>query len=61
MFYRTPNKLATQSKPWCSLVPVGRNHVGSMLKDMSAEAQVSGNFTNHSFRGYGATTYIVPC
>ena len=27
-----------------------------MLKDMCAEAQVSGNFTNHSLRAYGATT-----
>ena len=56
VFYLTPNKLATQSKPWYSLVPVGRNHLGSMLKDMCAEAQVSGNFTNHSLRAYGATT-----
>ena len=26
-----------------------------MLKDMCAEAQVSGNFTNHSLRAYSAT------
>ena len=47
VFYLTPNKLATQSKSWHSLVPVGRNCLGSMLKDMCAKAQVSGNFTNH--------------
>ena len=56
VFYLTPNKLADQSKPWYSLVSVGRNRLGSMLKDMCAEAQVSGNFTNHSLRAYGATT-----
>ena len=56
MFYLTPNKFADQSKPWYSLVPVGRNRVVSMLKDMCAETQVSGNFTNHSLRAYGATT-----
>ena len=55
VFY-LPNKLATQSKSWYSLVPVGRNRLGSMLKDICAEAQVSGNFTNHSLRAYGATT-----
>ena len=27
-----------------------------MLKDMCAEAQISGNFTNYSLRTYGATT-----
>ena len=27
-----------------------------MFKDMCAEAQVSGNFTNHSLRAHGATT-----
>ena len=56
VFYLAPNKLADQSKTWYSLVPLGRNHLGSMLKDMCAEAQVSGNFTNHSLRAYGATT-----
>ena len=56
MFYLTPSKLADQSKPWYSLVPVGRNGLISMLKDMCAETQVSGNFTNHSIRAYGETT-----
>ena len=56
VFYLTPNKLATQSKPWYLLVPVSRNHLGSILKDMCTQAQVSGNFTNHSLRAYGATT-----
>ena len=56
VFYLTPNKLAVKSKPWYSLVPVSRNRLVSMFKDMYAEAQVSGNFTNHSLRAYGATT-----
>ena len=55
-FYLTPNKLTDESKSWYSLVPVGRNHLGSMLKDMCAEAQVAGNFTIHSLRAYDATT-----
>ena len=38
VFYLMPNKLADQSKPWYSLVPVGRSCLGSMLKDMCAEA-----------------------
>jgi len=55
VFYLTPNKLADKTKPWYSLVPVGRNRLGSMLKDMCVEARISGNFTNHSLRVYGAT------
>ena len=56
MFYLTPNKLATQSNPWYSLVPIGRNCLGSMLKDMCAEAQVSENSMNHILSAYCATT-----
>ena len=56
VFYLTPNNLADQSKPWYLLVQVGRNRLGSMLKDMCVEVKVSGNFTNHSLRAYGATT-----
>ena len=60
VFYLTPNDLGTQSKPWYSLVPVSRNHLGSMLKVMCAEVQVSGHFTNYSLRynyyAYDATT-----
>ena len=55
VFYLTPNKLTDQSKPWYSLIPIGRNHLGSMLKGMCAEVQVSGNFTNHGLRAHGAT------
>ena len=56
IFYLTPNKLSAESKSWYSLVPVGRNRLGSMLKDMCAEARIPGMFTNHSLRAYGATT-----
>ena len=56
VFYLTPNKFTDHNEPWYSLVPVGRNCLSSMLKHMCAEAQVSGNFTNHSLRSYGATT-----
>ena len=56
VFYLTPNKLVDDSKPWYSLVPIGRNRLGSMLKDMCAEANVAGKFSNHSLRAFGATT-----
>ena len=39
VFHLTPNKLADQSKPWYWLVPVGRNRLDAVLKDMCAEAQ----------------------
>ena len=39
-----------------AIVLIGRNRLDSMLKDMCTEAQVSGNFTNHSLRAYGTTT-----
>ena len=31
VFYLTPNKLTDDSKPWYSLVPIGRNRLGTML------------------------------
>ena len=55
-FYLRSNKFTDQSKPWYLLVLVVRNYLGSMLKDMCAEAQVSGKFSNHSFREYCTTT-----
>ena len=56
IFYLTPNKVTGESKSWYSLISVGRNCLGFMLKDMCAKAEVAGNFMNHSLKAYGATT-----
>ena len=44
------------SKPWFANIPVGRNRLDCMLKEMCQQARISGTFTNHSLRAYGATT-----
>ena len=44
------------SKPWFANIPVGRNRLDSMLKEMCQQAGISGTFTNHSLRAYGAIT-----
>ena len=43
------------SKPWFSAVPVGRNTLTSMFREMCAEAGVQGHKTNHSLRATGAS------
>ena len=42
--------------PWFSNIPMGKNKLNGMVKEMCAEAELDGNFTNHSLRAYGATT-----
>ena len=44
------------STPWFKSVPVGRNTLGKMMKSMCEKAGISGGYTNHSLRAYGATT-----
>ena len=44
------------SSPWFTKSPIGKNRLSEMLKEMCREAGISGNFTNHSLRAYGATT-----
>ena len=58
VFYLTPlPKVPTDSsKPWFKTVPVGKNRLNTMLKEMCAEAGIAANYTNHSLRAYGATT-----
>ena len=34
--------------PWFSNTPIGKNKLNVMVKEMCAEAIISGNFTNHS-------------
>lgn len=57
-FYLTPlsKKPSDTLKPWYSKTPVGRNRLNTMLKEMCREAEISGKFTNHSLRAYGAST-----
>ena len=58
VFYLTPlpKKPIDPSQPWYSTTPVGRNQLNAMLREMCQEAGLSGKFTNHSLRAYGATT-----
>lgn len=57
VFYLTPVcKITDLSKPWFTKVPVGKNRLNSMMKEMCAQAGLSTEFTNHSLRAYGATS-----
>ena len=58
VFYLTPlpKKPIDPSQPWYSTTPVGRNRLNVMQREMCQEAGLSGKFTNHSLRDYGATT-----
>ena len=51
-FYLTP----LPKVPWFKVVPVGRNWLNVMLKEMCAEAAITTNYSDHSLRAYGATT-----
>ena len=42
-------------KPWFSAVPVGKNKLSGMVKEMCLEAGLAGSYTNHSLRAFGAT------
>ena len=42
-------------KPWFSAVPVGKNKLSAMVKEMCLEAGLAGSYTNHSLRAFGAT------
>ena len=57
-FYLKPLKSVPlgPDAPWFSSVPIGKNKLNGLLKEMYAEAGITGNFTNHSLRAYGATT-----
>ena len=58
VFYLTPlpKVPADPAKPWFKAIPVGKNRLNGMLKEMCAEAGIVSNYTNHSLRAYGATT-----
>ena len=57
-FYRTPVTVlpSDPSKPWFTKVPVGKNTLNKMLKEMCLEAGLPDIHTYHSLRAYGAST-----
>ena len=57
-FYLTPlpKKPMDPLKPWYTKTPIGRNHLNVVLKEMCQEAGISGKFSNHSLRAYGASS-----
>ena len=58
MFYLTPlpKKSFDPTKPWYTLIPVGKIHLNGMLKEMCAETGLAKDFSNHSLRAYGVST-----
>ncbi len=50
-----PNVPSDPDKPWFSPVPMGKNMLATMLKNMCSEAQIDGRKTNHSLRATGAS------
>ena len=46
----------TPSAPWYKSTPIGKNTLSKMMKNMCEKAEISGGYTNHSLRAYGATT-----
>ena len=53
VFYLKPSGCPKTS--WFVNIPVGRNELGKMVKNMCVDADVAGNKTNHSLRATGAT------
>ena len=45
-----------ESQPWFTAVPVGRNLLSKMVREMCVEAGITGKKTNHRLRVAGATT-----
>ena len=45
----------SDSAPWYTSAPIGKNPLSTMLKNMCKEAKVPGIKTNHSLRVYAAT------
>ena len=46
----------SEDAPWFSSVPVGKNQLSKMVKDMCSQGRVSEKETNHSLRASGITT-----
>ena len=55
-FYLRPlQKPKDQTSPWFSSIPVGKNTLSGMIKNMCRDAGISGKKTNHSLRATGTT------
>ena len=49
VFYLTPLQCVPldQAKPWSKPVPVGKNHLNGLLKEVSEKANLTTKYTNH--------------
>ena len=55
LFYVRPlEKTSSLSKPWHSLVPIGKHSLHAKMKNMCSEAGISDHKTNHSLRATAA-------
>ena len=54
-FYVRPLTVFQNGKLWFSSVPLGKNKLSGMVKEMCMNAGISGNKTNHSLRSFGVT------
>ena len=56
-FYCKPldNSRKDKDGPWYCVQPRGKNYLNNMVKSMFSEANIAGDFTNHSLRATGAT------
>ncbi|XP_011406040.1 PREDICTED: uncharacterized protein LOC105313923 [Amphimedon queenslandica] len=55
-FYVRSLSSIVEGKPWFNSVPIGKNKLSSMVKDMCAAGSIDSNKTNHSLRSFGVTT-----
>ena len=55
LFYCRPLQYFKEDGPWYSRQPRGKHILNSMVKSMYLEANLPGNYTNHSLRATGAT------
>ena len=46
-------------KPWFSAVPVGKNKLSGMVKEMCLEAGLAGSYTNHSLLALVLQPFLV--
>ena len=58
IFYVRPLVKLPESEdaPWLTSVPVGKNQLSKMVKEMCAQAEIKWNKTNHSLRASGITS-----
>ena len=55
IFYCRPLQCFKDKEFWYSAQPRGKHFLNNMVKSMFQEANIPGNFTNHSLRASGAT------